>query len=216
MGRLRLQPEGDVSKQQPFVDFYEVLQVSPNADPETVSRVFRHLAKQHHPDNGGDPKRFDLLMQAYKALNDPASRAAFDGQYQAHTAQSSKVGQEAREREGFGNDQSIRERILSLFYVQRRRDMRQPGIGDLDLERMVDCPISHLEFHLWYLRQKGWIQLLETGAFAITADGVDRVEESEMRLRPDRMLAEHNERRQAPEDDRPKQIPSTSRGPGRA
>ncbi|HYY05797.1 MAG TPA: J domain-containing protein, partial [Candidatus Limnocylindria bacterium] len=33
----------------PFVDYYELLQVSPNADDETIHRVFRLLAKKHHP-----------------------------------------------------------------------------------------------------------------------------------------------------------------------
>jgi len=32
-------------------DFYEVLQLSPNADPDTVHRVFRVLAQRFHPDN---------------------------------------------------------------------------------------------------------------------------------------------------------------------
>ena len=198
-------------QEEPFIDFYEVLQLSPNADPETISRVFRHLAKQHHPDNGGDPERFDLLMRAYKTLNDPSSRAAYDGKHQVQTAQRSSIGREANEREGFGNDQATRDRILALFYVQRRRDMRQPGIGDLEMERLSDCPLAYLEFHIWYLRQKGWIERLETGAFAITAAGVDRVEEREMQLRPERMLAERNPTGQ-PADKGPKQIPKVSRG----
>ena len=33
-----------------FVDYYELLQVSANADEDTIHRVFRHLAKKHHPD----------------------------------------------------------------------------------------------------------------------------------------------------------------------
>ena len=28
-----------------FIDYYELLQVSPNADEDTIQRVFRHLAK---------------------------------------------------------------------------------------------------------------------------------------------------------------------------
>lgn len=33
------------------VDHYEVLQLSPRADQDTIQRVFRHLAKRLHPDN---------------------------------------------------------------------------------------------------------------------------------------------------------------------
>ena len=32
-------------------DYYEVLQISPNADPDTVHRVYRFLAARFHPDN---------------------------------------------------------------------------------------------------------------------------------------------------------------------
>ena len=31
-----------------FVDYYELLQVSPNADSETIERIFRHLAKKYY------------------------------------------------------------------------------------------------------------------------------------------------------------------------
>ena len=32
-------------------DYYEVLQVSPNADLDTIHRVYRLLAQRFHPDN---------------------------------------------------------------------------------------------------------------------------------------------------------------------
>jgi curved DNA-binding protein len=35
----------------PFMDYYEILQVSPNADQTTIERVYRLLAKKYHPDN---------------------------------------------------------------------------------------------------------------------------------------------------------------------
>jgi hypothetical protein len=43
------------------------------------------------------------------------------------------------------------------------------------------CPREHLEFHLWYLKAKGWIARLENGMLAITVEGVDRAH-SEHRL----------------------------------
>jgi hypothetical protein len=49
-------------------------------------------------------------------------------------------------------------------------------MGEMDLARLAGCPAELIEFHTWYLREKGWIVRLETGAFAITAQGVDAVE----------------------------------------
>ena len=33
-----------------FQDHYEVLEVSPNANSETIERIFRYLATRYHPD----------------------------------------------------------------------------------------------------------------------------------------------------------------------
>ena len=51
-----------------FVDYYELLQISPNAEPETVQRVYKMLAQRYHPDNpeNGDLTRFLLLNQAFE------------------------------------------------------------------------------------------------------------------------------------------------------
>jgi hypothetical protein len=56
-----------------FVDYYELLQLSSNADTDTIERVFRHLAKKLHPDNkeSGDPDRFRLIVEAHRTLSNP-------------------------------------------------------------------------------------------------------------------------------------------------
>ena len=66
--------------------------------------------------------------------------------------------------------------MLTLFYAQRRRDMRRPGIGITTLEHMMNIPMEVLEFHIWYFRQKGWIDREESGTLSITALGVDKIE----------------------------------------
>ena len=66
-------------------------------------------------------------------------------------------------------------------------------MGVIQMERLLGCPAEHLGFHLWYLREKGWIQRLDNGHIAITAAGVDHViEQDNMILRRDRLLAEKN------------------------
>jgi curved DNA-binding protein CbpA len=58
-----------------FIDFYEVLEISPNANSETIDRIFRYFAQRYHPDNpeSGDRARFDIVMEAYNTLKDPAN-----------------------------------------------------------------------------------------------------------------------------------------------
>ena len=45
-----------------------------------------------------------------------------------------------------------------------------------------------MEFHTWYLKEKGWIKRTDTGGYAITASGVDVVEENELTLGKDRLI----------------------------
>ena len=61
-------------------DYYETLQVSANAEPETIHRVYLHLAKHFHPDNQdtGNAGRFRLIHEAYSVLRDPGQRAQYD------------------------------------------------------------------------------------------------------------------------------------------
>ena len=60
-----------------FIDYYELLQISPNAEPETINRVYRLLAARLHPDNPqtGDVDAFLALNRAYELLADPESRS---------------------------------------------------------------------------------------------------------------------------------------------
>jgi len=175
-----------------FVDYYELLQVSPNADDDTIHRVFRHLAKKFHPDTPktGNPELFNSLVEAYGALTDPARRAAYDARYKQYWDSKWKLAAEAADARGFINDEVLRERLLSLMYVQRRRSVQHPGMGEVELSRLVGTPLELLDFHIWYMREKGWVQRTDTGLFAITAAGVDQVEEGRFRLNPDHLIEE--------------------------
>jgi curved DNA-binding protein CbpA len=59
-----------------FIDFYEIMEISPNANSETIDRIFRYFAQRYHPDNpdSGDRARFDMVTEAYNTLRDPEKR----------------------------------------------------------------------------------------------------------------------------------------------
>src|SRR3989338_242531 len=63
-------------------DYYDVLGVSRNASADELKKAYRSLAKKLHPDqNPGDKEaeqRFKELNEAYDALKDEQSRAAYD------------------------------------------------------------------------------------------------------------------------------------------
>ena len=49
-----------------------MLQLQGTADDEAIKRAYRRLAREHHPDRGGDPATFHRLQQAYERLADAA------------------------------------------------------------------------------------------------------------------------------------------------
>ena len=159
------------------LDHYEVLQLSPRADHDTIHRVFRHLAKRLHPDNAesGDGSRFAQVMEAFQILSDPAARAQYDVRYEARRESRWRIFDQQTTESDIAGDRRVRTAILSLLYTARRNDAERPGVGVLDLERLLGCPEQHMNFHIWYLKENGWLERLENGTLAITASGVDRV-----------------------------------------
>ena len=63
-------------------DYYEVLGVERSADADEIKKAYRKLALKFHPDkNPGDKTaedNFKELGEAYEALSDPQTRAAYD------------------------------------------------------------------------------------------------------------------------------------------
>lgn len=182
-----------------FVDHYEVLQLSQQADAETIERVFRLLAKRYHPDNSdsGDEERFRQVHTAYEVLHDPERRAEFDVRYDRHKTVQWKIFNQGSALGSREDDQRIFNGVLSLLYTARRRDPEAGGLGALHLERMLGVPREHLEFPLWVLKKRGWIEVLDTGQVAITIDGIDMVMAEDLGPPDDRLLTE----RSAPADD---------------
>ncbi len=161
----------------PLHDYYEILQISPRADSETIERVFRHLAKRYHPDNqdSGDAEKFTALVNAHTVLSDPAQRASYDVSYDRVREEHWRIFKQDTATHEIANDSRVRLAALSLLYVARRNNIREAGIGVLELERVLSVPQELLEFHLWYLRENGWVERLTDGHFAITAPGVDKL-----------------------------------------
>lgn len=163
---------------RPFVDRYEVLQLHHSASADTIERVYRLLAKRYHPDNQetGDAAHFMAILEAYQTLSDPAKRAAYDATYEAERGQQWRIFDQTTVGSDRDQDRRVFHGILSLLYAARRRDPRRGGLGTIHLEKLLGCPQEHLEFPIWYLKQRGAIEVLDTGQFAITVTGIDQLE----------------------------------------
>ena len=170
-----------------FEDYYEILDVTPSVDLEGLGRAYKAMVQRYHPDNQqtGDVEKFMLIVKAHEILSNPEMRAAYDNDYRQNQKHALSLFQESEE-ESYARDKKMFEKVLGLLYNHRRAGPRHSGMGMVQIEQKLGCAASHLEFHMWYLREKGWVERLETGLMAITADGVDRAME--------RMAVESRER----------------------
>lgn len=178
-----------------FEDHYEALQLSPNATSETIERVYRLLAKRYHPDNqsSGDAQKFAEVHKAFEILSNPVARAEYDVRYDESRGEQWNIFDQSSAGDEREEDRRMFHGILSLLYIARRRDPKGGGLGSITLEKMLGCPQQHLEFPLWYLKARGWIQILDTGQVAITVEGIDKLSNRELELPKDRLIAERAE-----------------------
>ena len=163
------------------VDFYEELQVSAGAEPETIHRVYRLLAQRFHPDNkeSGNEARFRAITDAYNVLSDPEKRARYDVIHQQQRHDRWRlVSAGANSENDFEMEVSVRLTLLEALYTRRRVEPGQPAIYSTDLESLLGRPREHLEFTIWYLVQRKFISKDDHSRLQITADGVDYLEQN--------------------------------------
>jgi molecular chaperone DnaJ len=136
-------------------DYYEVLGLKKGASDKEIKKAFRNLAKEHHPDKGGDDSAFKELNEAYEVLKDPDKKAKYDmyGHERTHNTsnngwshefhrqtyqQSSPVGQNIR----FNVKLTLEEAFSGVdkkFKYQRHNTCKDcKGVGGHD---EMECPI---------------------------------------------------------------------------
>ena len=59
-------------------DYYKMLGVARDATPEQIKKAYRKLAREYHPDAGGDEEKFKDVNEAYEVLSDEKKRKLYD------------------------------------------------------------------------------------------------------------------------------------------
>lgn len=107
-------------------DYYQVLGVDKTATATEISKAYRHLAKQYHPDLNHDPgvaEKYQAVYAAYKTLHNPEKRAQYDAKYQNHASID-------------GTDINY---ILPVTFKQ----MLYGSIACISYDRQVECNVCH-------------------------------------------------------------------------
>jgi curved DNA-binding protein len=161
-------------------DLYEVLQVNPKADFDTIHRIYRMLAQRFHPDHKetGDAEKFQRLLNAYQVVSDPEKRAGYDVKRESARQRTWQVFGK-NQGDGVVAEKRKRVQILAVLYRKRLRSPEAPHVVVREFEDVLGIEKEHMEFALWYLREKGYLQRTDNGRYLITAAGVDASEASE-------------------------------------
>ena len=60
------------------MDYYNTLGITKSASEADIKTAYRKMAMKHHPDRGGDEKKFKEVTEAYETLSDPQKKQMFD------------------------------------------------------------------------------------------------------------------------------------------
>ena len=164
------------------LDCYEVMQVNPKADAETIHRIHRILAQRYHPDtpDTGNAEMFIRLTAAARILSDPEKRAKYDVRYNASKQLQWKIFDQAEAVQGPQAERAKRRGILGLLYAKAVHDPENGSMTAVTFEEMLGCPREHLQAALWYLKGKNFIIRGDNGRYSITVQGFDEVETNSM------------------------------------
>jgi hypothetical protein len=146
---LELEQETNTGKSLPgedAIDYYELLQISQNAELSTIERVYRFLVARYHPG------------------------------FRARNLKPNNMFQSIDFMDGVEGEVNRRVAVLALLYNQCRTHPDNPRVSLADLEARMGFPREYLDFTTWYLRSKKYITREDNSDFALTASGVDYVE----------------------------------------
>ena len=175
---LRFLARTTTTQSDPYAaDHYELLRLSPGADPEAVDKVYKKLARRFHPDNSetGDAEAFLRIAEAYRVLSDPKKRCQYDAERLAGNAIPRFQFRSAEFFSGVLGEQNRRLAILCLLYRKRTSNYEFPGLSLCDLEELTGCTQGELGFSIWYNCEKGFARASDRD-YCLTAEGVDFVE----------------------------------------
>ena len=163
---------------QSAINYYDLLQINPRAESETIERVYRIMAARYHPDNSqtGDAERFRLLNEAHEVLSNPAKRNEYDRMLESSQGKPLQIFLGKEFTDGIDAEAKIRIGVLCLLYSKRRANPDFAALSLLDMENLMAFPRERLLFAIWYLRAKRYIVQDDRSSFIIAAEGVDFLE----------------------------------------
>jgi DnaJ-class molecular chaperone len=138
-------------------DYYGILGVSRNASTAAIKRAYRRLAKQLHPEMGGEPamgEAFRDVQAAYETLADAEQRRRYDETLGRLEDRFSPLSWSFVRSPAAGDlRRPVRPGSLSGEILLTPTEAEAGGVLPLDVPIYTSCPSCAMS---WPLRQPGW------------------------------------------------------------
>lgn len=130
------------------LSYYEILEVSQNADKATIKKAYRKMAKKYHPDkNAGDKEaeqKFKFVNEAYQCLSDDQQRSIYD-RYGKEGLQNMGGARRSQSSAGFDDLGAMFEEMFSGFGGGRTRRQNPADMDQYPLDMNIDMYIDFNE-----------------------------------------------------------------------
>jgi len=133
-------------------DPYKTLGVARNADAGIIKKAFFNLAKEHHPDKGGNPEKFKQINEAYDTLKDPQKKQNYDlGGYTDSSYRGQRPGAGAFSfsfggSNGHNGIDGFDDVIRDFFHSGPSRQMHRQTMRNKDVKITVQCTLEDIYF----------------------------------------------------------------------
>src|SRR5262245_46476058 len=104
----------------PELTYYEILNVNPKADVETIKRAYRQLMRQYHPDN------FAADMARLRKAGDKKALGALERKVEQSKIQAQRVNEaysvltDTTKRQAY--DRKLSDERMTVYYAEIRRE----------------------------------------------------------------------------------------------
>lgn len=130
------------------LSYYEILEVSQNADKATIKKAYKKMAKKYHPDkNAGDKEaeqKFKFVNEAYQCLSDDQQRSIYD-RYGKEGLQNMGGARRSQSSAGFDDLGAMFEEMFSGFGGGRTRRQNPADMDQYPLDMNIDMYIDFNE-----------------------------------------------------------------------
>eukprot|EP00913_Durusdinium_trenchii_P016558 g15563.t1 len=151
-------------------DPYETLGVSRNSTLQEIRRAYIRLAKETHPDTGGDGEVFQDVLLAYRILSDEERRKAFDDTGEDDAA--AEVENERKVR--LPGLEILRPAVENHRELYWERDMERLA-GQLGTVQCDDPETGMTEVVIWVSDEEGYAAWLPTEVLTYVILGARKI-----------------------------------------